>query len=528
MLRRDATTKEAWQWGAQDTQSSWVLVSFCRRFHHIIPALSILINGRPCKHRKIKCGEEKPHCLNCQRNGEKCDYSIVLNWQGRNKKGGSPGNNMLGTSSFSTVQYNPDGQKRKTPAPSGSPPNLTQQMSFDNDSQIYPKRDFDGAFNDYTDPSGAALGITGFSPSQQRPAGIATTKNIDPSLSRIRALNAESYPSPAETNAGSPPGSAFPLAANTMINNAVLPDPMPPPIPGLPYQPLPPLLNTNGHSRQTSNEDQGFKRVRLSPATENFDAHYQPQPESTPSYFSTPNYASRPKPHNLAPSNPYSPSSLVSRVPPTPAASIGSDDNHTSQAKPSPHRIDSPNNRRVSIQSLVSGNSPLASPYDGSMQCRVNENSSHVSGKRTYGFDCGVPDIDLPENKDHDALSPYTPKKRDSTDDTSPGMEFNLDECYSQFGFTLDAPAEIQQPIQQEEVRSYYTRPVKVEITVAFGPLPPELLNNPMNLLYFHHFVNHTARILVPYDCAENPFKTLLPKSRFPFTSLSLLANMWL
>jgi hypothetical protein len=41
----------------------------------------------PCKQRKIKCGEEKPTCSNCVRAGEKCDYSIRLNWdsKGRSK-----------------------------------------------------------------------------------------------------------------------------------------------------------------------------------------------------------------------------------------------------------------------------------------------------------------------------------------------------------------------------------------------------------------------------------------------------------
>lgn len=33
-----------------------------------------------------------------------------------------------------------------------------------------------------------------------------------------------------------------------------------------------------------------------------------------------------------------------------------------------------------------------------------------------------------------------------------------------------------------------------------------------MNLLYFHHFLNHTARILVPHDCSANPFRNILPQ----------------
>nr|KMM71165.1 hypothetical protein CPAG_07472 [Coccidioides posadasii RMSCC 3488] len=32
------------------------------------------------------CGEEKPVCVNCQRQGDTCDYSIRLNWEGRGKK----------------------------------------------------------------------------------------------------------------------------------------------------------------------------------------------------------------------------------------------------------------------------------------------------------------------------------------------------------------------------------------------------------------------------------------------------------
>src|SRR5271167_2090875 len=41
---------------------------------------------RPCKTRKVKCDEARPICVNCQRQGETCDYSIRLNWEGRGKK----------------------------------------------------------------------------------------------------------------------------------------------------------------------------------------------------------------------------------------------------------------------------------------------------------------------------------------------------------------------------------------------------------------------------------------------------------
>jgi hypothetical protein len=62
------------------------------------------------------------------------------------------------------------------------------------------------------------------------------------------------------------------------------------------------------------------------------------------------------------------------------------------------------------------------------------------------------------------------------------------------------------------EVRNYYERRVEIWIPWKLEPLPPKLQQNPMNLLYFHHFLNHTARVLVPHDDPHsNPFCTVLP-----------------
>lgn len=64
------------------------------------------------------------------------------------------------------------------------------------------------------------------------------------------------------------------------------------------------------------------------------------------------------------------------------------------------------------------------------------------------------------------------------------------------------------------EPGGYYAKPVAIKIPQDLEPLPPQLLENGMNLLYFHHFLNHTARILVPHDCDMNPFRMVLPQSR--------------
>lgn len=70
------------------------------------------------------------------------------------------------------------------------------------------------------------------------------------------------------------------------------------------------------------------------------------------------------------------------------------------------------------------------------------------------------------------------------------------------------------------EPGGYYAQPVPIRIPKALEPLHPELNANPMNLLYFHHFINHTGRITVPHDCPDNPFRTVLPQMAMRNTQL--------
>lgn len=387
-------------------------------------------------------------------------------------------------------------------------------MTFESSPSLVLSESFETESTEYTDPEVSAMISPQFGQTPPHSAGLPPMRDIDPSLSRI--CQAESYPSPTESNMSSPPGSSFPIARNKTLHHASSSDPMPPPFPGSSYQQLPTLPGSAGHSRQQSAEDHRSKRVRTSPATENLDhLQAQQQTQSANGYFSIPNYMSRSKPPGLTHMNSCSPLYGTQRVPPTPALSSGSEDNHQNYMKPSPPYTGSPNTRRVSIQSLVSGGSPTGSPGEPGHLGRLSDSHSS-SEKRTYGFDHGLPDLDLPNNKDDDALSPYTPKTTAESPASFSGfdLDFNLDDNFSEFGFLLDLPTEMQQQGQQE-VRSYYNRIVKVEISPSLGPLPLELQNNQMNLLYFHHFVDHTARILVPYDCSDNPFKTLLPKSMY-------------
>lgn len=56
--------------------------------------------------------------------------------------------------------------------------------------------------------------------------------------------------------------------------------------------------------------------------------------------------------------------------------------------------------------------------------------------------------------------------------------------------------------------------PVQITIPRRLDPLPQLLLSNKKNMMYFHHYLHYTARLLVPHDCSENPFKSILPQSK--------------
>ena len=130
--------------------------------------------------------------------------------------------------------------------------------------------------------------------------------------------------------------------------------------------------------------------------------------------------------------------------------------------------------QRVSIQSLLS---PSATPRP-----HVSASTSELID---YGYDDGRPDLDLARNDDFAAVDRVLPVRLSRT---NPGVP-----AFAQAG--------------------YYALAVPIRIPRDLIPLPSALYHNPINLMYFHHFINHTAKILVPHDCADNPFATVLPAS---------------
>ena len=70
----------------------------------------------------------------------------------------------------------------------------------------------------------------------------------------------------------------------------------------------------------------------------------------------------------------------------------------------------------------------------------------------------------------------------------------------------------------------HYSTPVPLVFAPQQSAIADFLRDCPMELLYFHYFVNHTARSLMVHDCSDNPFRTILPQSMLYESWFILLA----
>ena len=242
---------------------------------------------------------------------------------------------------------------------------------------------------------------------------------------------------------------------------------------------------------------------------EHRDKRARPSPTSQPQMgTNSPEYLS---PHNFISSTPSVPDSHLqsSKQGPTSAPDL-----YKSAAFPL-----TPSNSSVTSEDVYAGvqpkgSSPLPLAYNDPRRLSVNslltqEAEAKASGESldskgqfvTYGTDRGLPDLDIPRNDDVGVIDVVTPVL------TNYRFHDGMGDLSTEFGFGLYAS-------NDEEKANGYAEPISVNIPTSLEPLPPLLLENKMNLMYFHFFLEFTARILVPHDCPENPFKFILPQSK--------------
>ena len=394
----------------------------------------------PCKARKVKCGEEKPMCTNCAKSGETCDYSIRLNWGGRSRK-----------------------EKDGTPSEAGS-------------------------FTFVSSPTSASHSKSNSNGQEH----VFSSQHI------VSAPRRPPSSHPAELPTPEPTPSTEGATLDPRLRLGQPPqhqDFQPPQFGGLPYLP-----NLNIQQSPSSNErspptsvpagdefrwspQHSAKRVKLNPMR-------SPQPGQPSPVFAVPQY---PTQVDQSPGSthftPHSISSIVN-TPATPGSSIHSGSPFPQQQAPPPHVQDPPDLRRLSVKSL------LSEPSEEPERPRFSRAES-TGGYRTYGYDHGIHDEDMPRMNDHGVILPKSPDLRRASAAVSEVSNSSGEIDAKQIAF---------------EPGGYYAQPVPIKIPRVLEPLPSELLDNQMNLLYFHHFINHTGRILVPHDCPENPFRGVLPQ----------------
>ncbi len=538
--------------------------------HH--DARVVLIYARPCKAKKVKCGEEKPGCMNCERQGEACDYSIRLNWDGRVKKkvdGAAPEAGYLMQNPHSSdppgaISFQIDPTIPTFPQPSKKSGTIEvenhggatsgrheaeghnlelRQTQFNHPPEITPQRRATVPSVKHPPPTEALpigrTALTNHVPVSMRSRSSSDSDNPqEDQLPQRRLHSADNqklgahptnrglastthpsrlkesapsslYPSPADSTTDSPKYGNGSASNPTFPHTSSITHMLPPyhiPLPG------PNFVNRKDLDYTLSPEN-GAKRIRLSPlsAMGNLAGSIDQNVHIAPSHHQ----AHATQTNFVAPAPPDSPYPTALGTPPTPASSsIASEDPYqrfNMSVSPFPRR-DSLDSRRLSVSSLLSG-----PPGASSRTATTTEHFNNIPPYPlreigvetvTYGLDRGFPDLDISKNDDINVLNGM------STAWVADDMEVMVQNC---FGDGYYVPTEFGFGLQAKETvfgnGGYYAKPVPVKIPRSLEPLPQTLLQNPMNLLYFHHFLNHTARILVPHDCSENPFRNILPQS---------------
>ena len=456
--------------------------------------------------------------MNCQRQGETCDYSIRLNWEGRGKK--KPDSTlgsgqidfsscMIGAAPSSRPSTGESATTTTTLHSSFQEPSFARQPTFTKSEKYdLPQPDSNGSNPEASRPAqhpaslggsyeasmidpalvGSASSPTAmyheslygsihgrpepqYTQSYERYRSLTpTTPGLAPvpAVSRLRQLRThEDSVSPIEFGIGSPGASTFSNRSTTLSNM------------DSPTRTPPFYSNIRDEGDVSASEvasyDRPQKRMRYQ-AGQDLGSPYDttmppPNLPSFPSYGADSHSSS----FNMA-----GPSSSAG-TPLTPASSNGDESYRVPTAKMSSQ--DSPDLRRLSVSSLLSG-PPGISHQDRNNGPRSNPDSQDwtipyqdlYQDTTTYGIDRGFTDLDIGKNDDANAISGSSPiAMRDH-------LELVLDEegefIPVEFGFGMETFNSTA-----FENGGYYDKPVPVCIPRALEPLPSKLLENPMNLL---------------------------------------------
>lgn len=476
-----------------------------------VPLLSQCTDMSTCS------GEEKPVCLNCRRQNEPCDYSIRLNWGGRKRMPSVDCPSSQSSPQSAQLLFAlspPDGQQDSTDniAPVGplgvaeggnvhdqDMENLCWESEFaqvtatgasfrnglhdtqgspavtEQPSRVLYRTDDKTAVK--LSPSSEARHVATLWPSlSQAPLSCETTPGHSSSFAP--PFDTVPYPSPADT------GPSIGALANVNWSSATISQPI-----SFLRQSADKHGSMNGYGGQleTSVSHTGVDHGSPSYSSQSPSSLEHLSPDSKSRAYFLPTTSNQRGPGLLA----NTPASSEDFLATTKDASLQS---------PQIGACDSSGTDASSDTPLSKATQELNDP-SGSTSSERQWHTYLRSVTDNYGMDCGRPDLDTNQNDDHSAidinyaLSLLNPRVESLSDTNAPD------------------PPEKEAKTSCLEGFAYYKSSVPINIPRYLSPLPITLVQTPINLMYFHHFLNHTARMLVPHDCDNNPFVTVLPSS---------------
>lgn len=452
----------------------------------------------PCKARKVKCGEEKPSCVNCERQGEVCDYSIRLNWDGRSKRtssvgsSNSPGDFSSHVMSFSLPSVDSAGTDISTGQPpdsSGAPadnrsPDQTPLTPASypvligglHDSPVANNRPDHLGYGSKKSPT--------MSPPSQTQGMSATWDHTAPFPAHQEPLDGTPYPSPEDTNSSIASLNTFGFTPTSVSQ---------------PTSFLRQSVDVDYASERDTWPDRLPKRARLQPpfSADPFGVYGRDGPSESSRECNA---------HPLDTGVPMLPG-IGQEIPnSSPSASTPAGEIFAKLVDEQLAPSASPGDSCASTIERPPIQKGADSGLTGSVSNAKRKWKDYLSNvEDNYGLDCGRPDLDLNKNDDHAAIDVNSALKS-----MIPGRRTSHTGQYS----------------SRNTEYAYYASPVPINIPRHLSPLPSLLLDNPINLMYFHHYINHTARILIPHDCENNPFSSVMPSSKSSPTSAKIIVDM--
>lgn len=510
---------------------------------------------RNCKARKVKCGEEKPRCSNCERLDEDCDYKIRLSWGGRPLKkkqlengvnGQDPNPDdqsqfIPGAGQFSINQHFPspqtfvqtthnNGTARKPPVPRVGNGKKTTMSNYQTVFSVAEPQT----------PTQPVMQTTVQAPldPQLRVSGGRPPPLQQPQTPIMHSRNGSGHPFDWEQ--GLTPTTATPHTTSydseviykTEHHQQGL------------YSPYTPVSQSFVPQVTSPVSSHGNGYIHSPPGSVTSPTGHYSQPHNSPPmqhqqkvYHAPPPILTSPtkrvrtstSPTQPPPNSPYMYNGMnghaVSMPPHTTSIGTALDYMPTSSAQMA-HHIELMDQtavtgvgtntimRRVSVENLLAAPLPNSDTSYGGASFVDRFPSDLDDFKREdlqkgmhFGVDHGDPDLD--QDSDVEEIP------RHNFDDYG-GQTLSR---YNHHGSRMGYPSGARGVYSLNPNSPFY--PVQITIPRRLDPLPQLLLSNKKNMMYFHHYLHYTARLLVPHDCSENPFKSILPQSKSSFLGSS-------